>query len=162
MTGIEELYRTYKQDVHGYLLSLTHDPSLAEDLLSETFLKAIQSLPRYRGESTVKTWLLGIARNTWLQELGSRRQAVEYNDLLEVYVGEGMIDPLLTRQAVARVGELLQQKEERARRVVSMRVDGIPYQEISKTLGITESSARVIDFRTKKWLRQTLEKEGLL
>ncbi|GAA6514269.1 RNA polymerase sigma factor [Merdimmobilis hominis] len=159
---VEELYRTYKQDVYGYLLSLTRDPSLAEDLLSETFLKAIQSLPKFRGDSTSKTWLLGIARNVWLQELRRRRKTVEYSDLLEVYVGEGMIDHFLTREAVARVGELLREKEERARRVVALRVDGTPYQEIARELGITENSARVIDFRTKKWLKQTLEKEGLL
>ena len=159
---VEELYRTYKQDVYGYLLSLTRDPSLAEDLLSETFLKAIQSLPKFRGDSTSKTWLLGIARNVWLQELRRRRKTVEYSDLLEVYVGEGMIDHFLTREAVARVVELLREKEERARRVVALRVDGTPYQEIARELGITENSARVIDFRTKKWLKQTLEKEGLL
>ena len=35
-------------------------------------------------------------------------------------------------------------------------------EEIARELGITENSARVIDFRTKKWLKQTLEKEGLL
>ena len=63
---------------------------------------------------------------------------------------------------MARVGELLREKEERARRVVALRVDGTPYQEIARELGITENSARVIDFRTKKWLKQTLEKEGLL
>ena len=159
---VEELYRTYKQDVYGYLLSLTRDPSLAEDLLSETFLKAIQSLPKFRGDSTSKTWLLGIARNVWLQELRRRRKTVEYSDLLEVYVGEGMIDHFLTREAVARVGDLLREKAERARRVVALRVDGTPYQEIARELGITENSARVIDFRTKKWLKQTLEKEGLL
>ena len=78
---VEELYRIYKQDVYGYLLSLTRDPSLAEDLLSETFLKAIQSLPKFRGDSTSKTWLLGIARNLWLQELRRRRKTVEYSDL---------------------------------------------------------------------------------
>lgn len=159
---IEELYRTYKKDVYGYLFSLTHDPSLAEDLLSETFLRALQSLPRFRGDSSVKTWLLGIARNVWLQELAGRRKTVEYSDLLQVYVGEGVLDRILTREAVARVGELLGEKEERSRRVVAMRVDGIPYQEIAKALGITESSARVIDFRTKRWLREMLEKEGLL
>ncbi len=159
---VEELYRAYKKDVYGYLVSLTHDPSLAEDLLSETFLKALQSLPTFRGDSTPKTWLLGIARNLWLQELRRRRKTVEYSDLLEVYVGEEMMDHFLTREALVKVGELLQQKEERVRRVVALRVSGIPYQQIARELGITESSARVIDFRTKKWLKQTLEKEGLL
>ena len=44
MNSIEDLYLEYKQDVFNYLLSLTHDPALSEDLLSETFVKAIYSI----------------------------------------------------------------------------------------------------------------------
>ena len=43
-----------------------------------------------------------------------------------------------------------------------MRADGWPYAEIAKRLQISESSARVIDFRAKRWLRAALEKEGSL
>ncbi len=43
-----------------------------------------------------------------------------------------------------------------------MRINGFSYYEISKKLGITENSARVIDFRTKKWLKDILEKEDLI
>ena len=41
MLGVEELYHRYRDDVFRYLCSLCHDPALAEDLLSETFLTAI-------------------------------------------------------------------------------------------------------------------------
>jgi RNA polymerase sigma-70 factor (ECF subfamily) len=43
-----------------------------------------------------------------------------------------------------------------------MRVNGTSYFEISERIGITENSARVIDFRTKKWLKLVLEREGLI
>lgn len=42
MRAVEELYRAYRDDVYRYLCSLTRDPAQAEDLLSETFLKALQ------------------------------------------------------------------------------------------------------------------------
>lgn len=126
---VEELYRTYKQDVYGYLLSLTRDPSLAEDLLSETFLKSlIQSLPKFRGDSTSKTWLLGIAGTCGSRSCCRRRKTVEYSDPFGGVCRGGMIDHFLTREAVARVGELLREKEERAQRVVALRVDGTPYR----------------------------------
>ena len=57
---------------------------------------------------------------------------------------------------------LLEQKDERTRRVVALRVQGIPYDRIAAELGISPGSARVIDCRARHWLKETLRKEGLL
>ena len=69
---LEELYRLYRTDLYRYLCHLTHDPAEAEDLLSETFLRALKRLHTYRGDCAVKTWLFGIARNIWLEGLRKR------------------------------------------------------------------------------------------
>lgn len=66
---LEELYARYKTDVYRHLCSLTHDPTEAEDLLSETFLRVLKSLPRFQGKCSVKTWLFAIARNAWLESI---------------------------------------------------------------------------------------------
>jgi RNA polymerase sigma-70 factor (ECF subfamily) len=152
----------YKTDVYYYLISLTHDATLSEDLLSETFLKAIHSLPTFKNNSSIKTWLFGIARNLWLQHLRNLKPQVEYNDLLGLYIAEAIEDQLITKQATDRITELLKSKEERTQKIINMRVDGLSYSEIAQTLNISESSARVIEFRTKKWLKATLEQEGLM
>ena len=60
---IKDLYEKYKQDVFIYLLSITHNKSLSEDLVSETFLGAIKSLANFKGKSDIKTWLFSIARH---------------------------------------------------------------------------------------------------
>lgn len=161
MLSIETLYKQYKDDLYRYLMSLTHHPSLAEDLLSETFLKAIHALPSFKHNSSVKTWLFGIARNLWLQHLRSVKPQVEYDDLLQLYMSESAEHNYLTREAVERINELLAAKDERTQRLVRMRVDGFSYSEITEKLGLSESSARVLDFRVKKWIRSILMKEGL-
>ena len=46
---MEQLYLAYRQDVYRYLCSLTHSAPDAEDLLSETFLRALKRLPFFRG-----------------------------------------------------------------------------------------------------------------
>ena len=56
--------------------------------------------------------------------------------------------------------ELLQQRDDRARRVVQLRAMGYSYNEIAAELHISESSARVIEHRTRTWLKQMLAKEG--
>ncbi|ABW18487.1 RNA polymerase sigma factor [Alkaliphilus oremlandii] len=161
MLKIENLYRQYKQDVFYYLMGLTHNPTLSEDLLSETFLKAIHALPRFKENSSIKTWLFGIARNLWLQHLRGFKAQVEYDDLLEIYITESMEDRLIAKETIFRIHELLSTKDERTRNIVNMRIDGFSYSEISEKIGVSESSARVIDFRVKKWIQSKLEMEGL-
>jgi RNA polymerase sigma-70 factor (ECF subfamily) len=48
------------------------DPASADDLAQDTFLRAVAALPGYRGEASVRTWLLTIARNTCMDELRTR------------------------------------------------------------------------------------------
>ena len=158
---LEELYRRYRMDLYRYLCFLTHDPVQAEDLLSETFVRVIKRLPTFRGECEVKTWLFGIARNVWLESLRKRRPTVSADDLLETYLTDDTLpDHTDTRLQWQRVQALLQQKDDRARRVVQLRAEGYSYAEIAARLGISENSARVIEHRTRTWLKQQLAKEG--
>lgn len=160
---LEEIFLAYKKDVYKYLLSLTHHPDRAEELLSETFLKALQKLDTFSEKSTVKTWLFGIARNLWLQSLRKDRRELQFDDLLGLYVAEdalkGEIDG---RELSARTQALLSQKSEKIRSVMTMRIHGYSQSEVAAACGISENSVRVIEFRTKKWLRENLEKEGFL
>ncbi len=162
MKMMEELYTAYRDDVYRYLVSLTHDPAWAEDLLSETFLQALQSIDRFEARSGEKTWLFGIARHLWLQDLRRRRPTVGYDDLLGLYVEDTLPDTAVQRELLRRIRDLLAQKDERTRRVVALRVQGIPYDRIAAELGISAGSARVIDCRARHWLKEMLRKEGLL
>lgn len=158
---LEELYNTYRTDLYRYLCHLNHDPAEAEDLLSETSLRALRRLHTYRGDCVVKTWLFGIAHNVWLESLRKRRPTVSADDLLETYLTDDTLpDHTDTRLQWQRVQALLQQKDDRARRVVQLRAQGYSYAEIAARLGISESSARVIEHRTRTWLKQQLAKEG--
>lgn len=161
--SIEELYQLYKKDVYYYLLSLTHNPVLSEDLLSETFVCAIKSLPNYKGTATIKTWLFGIARNLWLQSLrnSGRELLNEKDEYAYHYISDTLEDHMIKKELAHRIQSLLQEKDSKTKQIVSMRIHGYSYYEIAKQLEISESSARVIDFRTKNWIRSMLEKEGL-
>lgn len=170
MLQVERLYLQYKQDIYRYLLSLSHDPVLSEDLLSETFLAAITSLSSFQGESSVKTWLFSIARHKWLQHLrtdsrSGRRDALSYDQLEELladrYLSEDPSKHLTDAEACRRMRQLLEAEEVRTRQVVSLRISGHSFAAIGRMLGISEGSARVIDFRTKKKIQAILKKEGL-
>lgn len=162
MRAVEELYATYRDDLFRYLCSLTHDPAQAEDLLSETFLQALQSAGSFRGQSSEKTWLFGIARNLWLRALRRRRPTVSLEDLAGLAAGEEPADAAAARMLRDRIRTLLAQKDERTRAIVMQRMQGVPFETIARALGISAGSARVMDYRTRQWLKETLRKEGLL
>ena len=65
----ERIYRQYFDPVYRFVLSLTPDKDLAEEITQETFFKALRSIDGYRGESSGRTWLCSIAKNAFLSEL---------------------------------------------------------------------------------------------
>ena len=68
------VYREYFDPVYRYALSLSGDAHAAEEITQETFFKAMRALDRFRGESSLKSWLFSIARNAWISELRRKRR----------------------------------------------------------------------------------------
>lgn len=66
MLSIEDVYREHSHMVYQYLLSLSHDVDLAEELTQETFYQAIRKIDYFHAESKVSTWLCGIAKNLFI------------------------------------------------------------------------------------------------
>jgi len=156
---IVRLYSEYKTDLYHYLLGLTHDATIADDLLSDTFLKAIISLPTFRGEASIKTWLFGIARNLWLQHLKKQKPTISIDELPNIAIHGDFLQEVVLQELAARAEVLLAERDSRSRAVFKMRMDGYSYRTIAENLDISESTARVIEFRTRKWLQAILAKE---
>jgi len=182
---LEELFATYHRDVYNYLYSLSHDAGLSEDLTSEVFLQVVKSIGGFRGEADIKTWLFSIARHQWYHYLRKKKRQVR----TESFSGAGLKDKgktesewnegnerhgrgwsadkwnpdaaYLNREITGRIYEVLDGEPERTRDIVLMRLEGYSFYEIAKKHGISESSARVIDFRAKAKIREILKKEGL-
>lgn len=164
MTALEQLYSDYSKDVYRYLFSLCRDASLSEDLTSEVFLEVVKSLAGFRGDSDVKTWLFSIARHRWFRYLKKKKRTIEA-EALENLIEEkppgfrSAEEKHLDCELVRRVYELINEEREQAKNVALMRIDGYSFYEIAGALGISESSARVMFFRTKEKLRAKLKEE---
>ena len=159
---LKKIYEEYKQDVFKYLVSLTHDTSLSEDLVSETFLGALKSLHKFKGESSIKTWLFSIARNKWYEYLRKEKVNISIDDLAYNYIlsESDLDDVLIKRELYNKIINLLKSEPPRTEDIILMRIKGYSYFEIGKKHNISESSARVIDHRTKKKIKNILAKEA--
>lgn len=162
MTALEELFSDYSADIYRYLFSLCRDASLSEDLTSEVFLEVVKSLAGFRGESDVKTWLFSIARRRWFNFLKRKKRSVEteaLENLIEESGSRSAEESFLSKELVRRVYELINAERETPKNVALMRIEGYSFYEIGNALGISESSARVMFFRTKEKLRTALKEE---
>lgn len=154
--SFEIIYQKYKLDIYYYLLSLTKDPALAQDLLSETFLHAFISLHQLKKEQKLKPWLMQIARNQFLSHCRKQKVAVEYDDDIGI-----VSDTAVDAATLSLIKELVQTKDERTQQLFTMRMEGYSYAEISSKLQLCESSCRVLEYRLRKWLKAELEKEDV-
>jgi RNA polymerase sigma factor (SigM family) len=103
--NLKELYECHSSSVYRYLLHISGDKSVAEDLTGETFYRAVLAIDSYRGEGSVRAWLLRIARNLYL---GRIRQEDRMESLEELQEG-GMEFP---SQVSSPEAEMLQQDQQ--------------------------------------------------
>lgn len=81
--NLAELYERYSGPVFGYLLRLSGDRFLADELTGETFYRAMLALDGFRGEASVKTWLLRIAHNLYLRRAEREKRMTSLEALQE-------------------------------------------------------------------------------
>lgn len=160
MKEIEQLYHQYKNDLYFYLYSLTKDASWSEDLLMDTFLQAMGSLTHFKNQSSIKTWLFGIARNCWLQSLRKRKDFVEYNDLQMTVLQIQLDQKKQSKEKLTRCMELLKAMNLREQQIFTLLLDGYSYAEISLRMCLAEGSCRVLAHRTRNKIKEQLKKEG--
>ena len=77
-TYIEKLYQTYYMDVYSYIMTLTKDASLSEELTQEVFYRAMKS--EFQGKSSERTWLCAIAKNLCTDEFRKRKKEAVYDE----------------------------------------------------------------------------------
>lgn len=159
---LKELFEAYYSSVYSYLYSLSRDPALSEDLASEVLVEAVKSIGKFHGDSDIKTWLFSIARHRWFAHLRKQKawpQTESIDDL--VITAPGTPETLyMNKELSQRIQALLDEEPERTRAIVRMRLDGYSFHEIGAAFGISENSARVIDYRAKTKIRKKLEQEG--
>jgi RNA polymerase sigma-70 factor (ECF subfamily) len=136
-----DLYRKHAGAVYRFALYLSGDSSLAEDIVSETFLRVWDSTVEVRME-TVRGYLLAIARNLFLHEIRRwRRQgALEDCHLVEATAPHELEVREELRETVAALMEL----PESSRAALLLQAhEGLSYEEIARILGVSLSAVKV-------------------
>lgn len=168
MKVTNETYKEYSQMVYRYLLSMTRDPALAEELTQETFYQAVKSVNRFDGSCRFSTWLCAIAKN---QLAGYRRRHPKLDPLDEMAGRDGKDRPdtqtvtpeqsVLSEYGRVEIMKKLHAMDEPVREVMYLRIFGnLSFAQIVEITGRTENWARVTYYRGKEKLRKELEHDA--
>ena len=160
MNDFEKIYNDYFKLVYKYLLFLTNNADISEDLAQETFYKAITKIHTFKNKSKISTWLCQIAKNLLLNEVRHNKKIniiplSDNENLKNYYIVE---DDIILNDEKRKLYNEIEKLDKTTRLVILYRIHGnLSFKEIGDLFNKSENWARTTFFRGKENL-----KEGLL
>jgi RNA polymerase sigma-70 factor, ECF subfamily len=164
--ALAQLYRLYRDNVYRICLRMVRNPSDAEDLVQETFLRVINKIHTFRGDSQFTTWLYRVTKNVALMQLRKPKfatldfdEARDRDEFLEsinragsqpdadAQATDGVLLEVAIQQLPSGYGKVL----------VLHDVMGYRHTEISKITGITANNSKSRLCRARRMLRGVLQ-----
>lgn len=164
MTDFEQLYDTYFNDVYLYILRLSGNEHLAEEITSDTFFKAMKSIDSFRGDCDVRVWLCQIAKNCYYSHIkkSNRTEQVDEAELKEIPdLAPSVAEEYARRDEIERIQKILHDVSEPYKEVFMWRVYAeLSFKQIAQIFGKTENWACVTYHRARKMIKDRLEEKN--
>ena len=161
-----DLVRRYQGMVYGLATRALRSKDEAQDAAQEVFLNVLRSIPFFRGDCTVKTWIYRIAVNECIarskRQRRRERHVRRFDDGEEAGISlpqapEATLDHLVSREETRRVRAAIDELPEKYRMAILLRYfDGLAYEETAEVLQIPLNTLKVWLFRAKGLLRGKL------
>ncbi len=155
MTDFEKIFCENRELIFKYLIKLTRDVSLAEELTQETFYRAYINYAYLRNKEKTSVWLCQIAKNAYFAWYNDerKRQTLSKN----VAPLNSIEDDFEAKEIYENALEFLNELNEPYREVFTLSVfGGVSFKSISEIFGKSESWARVTFYRAKQKLYEKL------
>ena len=157
---MEQIYHTYERMVYQFLYVRTHDAQWSQDLMQETFLRAVTSISRYDGTCKLSVWLCQIAKHVLWQELRrrNRTETVELDEFLPDLQHPDGETQALRHEDRMELYRSIHRLSEKEREVILYRITGeLSFREIGEILEKSENWARTTFYRAKQNIMEKME-----
>lgn len=164
-----DVFAEYQRPIYNYLLRMTQNQAEAEDLTQETFVRAYRSLPGFRGEASLSTWIYRIATNVSTDHFRRRatQQAKAALSLDEMesereWLGDGASSSPQQLAAQSEMSDCVQRfiarlPSDYRTALVLHDLQGLKNREIADVLDVSLSAVKIRLHRARKKLREALD-----
>ena len=170
MDSMEDIYRDHAKTVYGFLLTRVRDSDTAEELTQETFYRAVKQIKTFKGDSSVSTWLCGIARNVWLEYVKGQKKRQDMDSLAGITDGDGRFgakgscgsaeEAHMAEWENMQILKALHRLKEPVRETLYLRLIGnLTFKQIGEIMGRSENWARVTFYRGKELIIKEVKKD---
>lgn len=172
ISAFEELIIEHESKVYNIAYRILNNEEDAKDLSQEVFIKAFNSLHKFREDSSFSTWLYRIAMNTCIDELRKRKGRESYSIDRDIQTDEGTIprefqdkqlnpeEELMNKELASQIQWALNHLSETYKEVIILRdFQGFDYKQISQILGCPLGTVKSRISRARTELKNVLIKE---
>ncbi len=159
----DDLYVKYANTVKRFLISLSGNFDLAEDLTQETFYQAYKSLHRYNGKCKMSVWLCQIAKHMYFDYLKKEKhvQKIEIENLKIFDTERNVEETYLIKEEIQELLFAVQQAKKTYGQVFWLRAyEEMTFKEIGEIFDKSENWARVNYYRAKEWIRERIRSKN--
>ena len=159
--AFKELLDLYQQRLYWHIrkLVITHDN--ANDVLQNTFLRIYKSLPKFKQNSTLHTWMYKIAYNESLRflEENKKKYTVSIDDVSEKYLDNLMEDEFFEGTEIQlKLQQVLSKLPEKQRHIFQLKYyDDLKFKEIEVILDTNENTLKTSYYSTVKFIESTIQ-----
>ena len=161
--NFEQVYDLYFKDVYLYICRLSGNEHIAEEITSETFFKALQSIDKFKGECDLRVWLCQIAKNCYYTYLSKNKKYINVdNDYLANIqdTSISVIEKINLQEDVKKVHELLHNIPEPYKEVFMWRTFAeLSFKQIGQLFNKSDNWACVTYHRARLMIKERMEEE---
>lgn len=161
--NFKDVYCKYYKSIYRYLITITKNEDIADEIAQETFFKAMKNINKYDSSKKMFTWLCEIAKNTYFSEYKKRKKLQELNEF-EFSIDEeaDIIDKIIDSESKIKILKLLHQLEDPYKEVFTLRIYGdLTFKQIGEIFNKSEDWARVTYYRSKLKIKENFDENKL-
>lgn len=158
MNEFEKIYLTYFNDVYKFVLSMSKNNSVAEDIVQETFFKALKNINKLSNECSVKSWLFQIAKNTYFTYISKNNKNIALDSINDVATDTNIEKEFLNKEISKKIHKIVHKLKEPYKEIFYLRVfSGLSFKEIADIFDKEENWARQTFHRSKIMIKEEIE-----
>jgi RNA polymerase sigma-70 factor (ECF subfamily) len=150
-----DVYDTHTEKIYRFIYYKTFRRETAEDLTSQTFLRALERIEQFDpGRGSITVWLYRIARNLVIDHFRARKSTVNIDDVWDLASSENVECDAENRMRLREIGEALGRLPAEQRDIVILRIwQDVPYREIALIMEKSEAACKMLFSRVMARLR---------